>query len=61
MEELQKEHRTLLQEAMINSMQKPAETLLSAMINPSIIRLNEGKHAKEVEDSPRSCSSSPQR
>ncbi|KAI9470783.1 MAG: hypothetical protein EXX96DRAFT_491183, partial [Benjaminiella poitrasii] len=61
MEELQKEHRTLLQEAMINNVQKPAETLLSSMINPSIIRLNEGKHTKEVEDSPRSCSSSPQR
>ncbi|CEI97212.1 hypothetical protein RMCBS344292_11348 [Rhizopus microsporus] len=45
-EDLQKEHRALLQEAMINNVQKPAETLLSAMINPSIIRFNEGKHAK---------------
>lgn len=61
MEELQKEHQFLLQEAMINNVQEPANKLLSFIINPSIIRLYEGKHAKEVEDRPRSCSNNPHR
>jgi hypothetical protein len=60
-EELQKEHRALLQEALINNAQKSAETMLSALINPAIIRLDEGKHTKVVEACPRSSLSSPQR
>ncbi|CAO3692898.1 unnamed protein product [Rhizopus microsporus] len=58
--ELQREHRSQLQEVMINNEQISAETLLSSVVNPVIIRLNEGKHAKEVVDSPRSGSNSPQ-
>ncbi|PHZ09980.1 uncharacterized protein RHIMIDRAFT_293940 [Rhizopus microsporus ATCC 52813] len=60
-EELQKEHRSQLQEVTINNEQISAETLLSSVINPVIIRLNEGKHSKEVVDSPRSSSNSTQR
>jgi hypothetical protein len=59
-EELQKEHQSQIQEVMINNKQISAETLLSSVVNPAIIRLNEGKHTKEVVDSPRSGSNSPQ-
>ncbi|KAG1050324.1 hypothetical protein G6F43_007388 [Rhizopus delemar] len=51
-EELQKEHRAQLQEAMSDNVQKSNETLLSTIVNPSIIRSNEGNHAKEMKDSP---------
>ncbi|KAG1055790.1 hypothetical protein G6F43_002267 [Rhizopus delemar] len=58
-EELRKKHRSQL-EVMISNEQISAETLLSSIINPVIIRLNEGKHAKEVVGSPQSGSNSPQ-
>ncbi|KAG0763947.1 hypothetical protein G6F16_007103 [Rhizopus arrhizus] len=60
-EGLQKEHRSQLQEVTINNEQISAETLLSSVVKPVIIRLNEGQHSKEVVDSPRSSSNSPQR
>ncbi|KAI9358203.1 hypothetical protein BD770DRAFT_410509 [Pilaira anomala] len=59
-EGLQKEHRSQLQEVTINNKHISAETLLSSVVKPVIIRLNEGKHSKEVVDSPRSSSNSPQ-
>jgi hypothetical protein len=51
-EKLQKEYYVLLQEAMSDNMQKSTETLLSTIVNPSIVRSNEGNHTKEIEDSP---------
>ncbi|KAI7907321.1 uncharacterized protein BX663DRAFT_426640 [Cokeromyces recurvatus] len=60
-EGLQKEHRSQLQEVTIDNKHISAETLLSSVVKPVIIRLNEGKHSKEVVDSPRSSSNSPQR
>lgn len=61
MEGLRKEHRSQLQEVTINNEQISAETLLSSVVKPVIIRLNEGKHYKEVVNSPQSSPNSPQR
>lgn len=55
---LQEEHRGQLQEEPINNEQISKETLLSNIVKPVIIRLNEGKHSKEVVDSPQSGSGS---
>jgi hypothetical protein len=47
-------HRKKHEDMMIDNQVLPKEALLSAVVNPTVIRLNETKHTKFVVESPRS-------
>lgn len=59
MKELKDEHKAAIRSPVFDTEQKPRPSLLN-YVNPVIIRLNEGKHTRDVaEEGPMSAPNSP--